>query len=114
MGITRPYKAFPDFLSTIKKRFTKKLPWNILITAIKQDILYIAWQNNNIILGLSNIYIIDKAKDWIERKRKRPTKTFINGRLVREVFGDTLVKELPIPCFIDDYNQNMGGVNLVN
>jgi hypothetical protein len=101
-------------LSTIKKRFTKKLSWNILVAAVEQDILCIAWQDNNIILGLSNIYIVDKAKDWIERKRKRPAKTFINGRLVREVFGDTPVKELLISCFIDDYNQNMGGVNLVN
>jgi hypothetical protein len=42
VGITRPHKAFPDSLLIIKKRFAKKLPWNTLIAAIEQDILYIA------------------------------------------------------------------------
>jgi hypothetical protein len=47
---------------------------------------------------------MDKVKDWIERKRRRLAKTFTNSCFVREVFRDTLVKELLIPCFIDDYN----------
>jgi hypothetical protein len=114
VGTTRPYKAFPASLSTIKKRFAKKLSWNTLVAAVEQDILCLAWQDNNIILGLSNIHTIDKAEDWVERKRRRPAKTSTNGHLVRGVFGDNPVKELPIPCFIDDYNQNMGGVDLVN
>jgi hypothetical protein len=57
---------------------------------------------------------MDKAEDWVERKRRRPAKTSINGHLVRDVFGTKSVKELLIPCFIDDYNQNIGGVDLVN
>jgi hypothetical protein len=57
---------------------------------------------------------VDKAEDWVERKRRRPAKTSTNGRLVREVFGDNPVKNLLIPSFIDDYNQNMGGVDLAN
>jgi hypothetical protein len=81
---------------------------------VEQDILCLAWQDNNIILALSNIYIIDKAEDMVERKRRRLAKTLINGRIVREVFGTDLVKELRISCFIDDYNQNMEGVDLVN
>jgi hypothetical protein len=40
----------------------------------------------------------------VEKKRRRPTKTSINIRLIREVFGDNLVKDLLIPSFIDDYN----------
>jgi hypothetical protein len=106
--------VFPDSLSTIKKRFTKKLPWNTLVAVVEQDILYIAWQDNNIVLGLSNIHIMDKVEDWIERKRRRPTKTFINDCLVREVFRDTPVKEFPISCFIDDYNQNIRDIDLAN
>jgi hypothetical protein len=114
VGTTRPHKAFPDSLSIIKRRFRKKLPWNTLVTAVEQEILCLAWQDNNIVLGLSNIHTMDKAEDWVERKRRRPAKTSTNGHLFREVFGNDPVKELPIPCFIDDYNQNMGGVDLAN
>jgi transposase IS4-like protein len=42
VGTTRLHKVFPDSLSTIKKRFAKKLPWNTLVAAVEQDILYIA------------------------------------------------------------------------
>jgi hypothetical protein len=114
VGTTRPHKAFPDSLSTIKKRFAKKLPWNTLLAAMEQDILCLAWQDNNIVLGLSNIHIVDKVEDMVEKKRRRPAKTSTNGRIVREVFGTDSVKELRIPSFIDDYNQNMGGVDLAN
>jgi hypothetical protein len=33
---------------------------------------------------------------------------------VRQVFSDSSTKELRIPCFIDDYNQYIGGVDLAN
>jgi hypothetical protein len=55
--------VFSASLSIIKKRFAKKLPWNILVAVVEQNILCLAWQDNNIVLGLSNIYIIDKAED---------------------------------------------------
>jgi hypothetical protein len=114
VGTTRPHKQFPSELSIIKKRFAKRLEWNTLLAAVVNDILCLAWQDNNIVLGLSNIHTVDKAEDFREKKRKRPAKTSTNGRLVRGVFGDLPVKELPIPCFIDDYNQYMGGVDLAN
>jgi hypothetical protein len=96
--------VFSASLSIIKKRFVKKLPWNTLVAVVEQNILCLAWQDNNIVLGLSNIYIIDKAEDWVKRKRRRLIKTLINRHLIQGVFRDNLVKELPIPCFIDDYN----------
>jgi hypothetical protein len=57
---------------------------------------------------------MDKAEDWVEKKRRCPAKTSINGHLIRNVFGDDPVKDLLIPSFIDDYNQNMGGIDLAN
>ena len=57
---------------------------------------------------------MDKAEDFREKVRRRPAKTSINGRIVRRVFGDDHEKALQIPCFIDDYNQYMGGVDLAN
>jgi hypothetical protein len=64
---------------------------------VEQDILCLAWQDNNIVLGLSNIHTVDKAEDFVENKRRRPAKTSTNSRIVRDVSGTDLVKELRIP-----------------
>jgi hypothetical protein len=114
VGITRPHKEFPDGLVELKTRFSTKLPWNTLLAAVVQDTLCLAWQDNNIVLALSNIDTVNKTEDFREKERRRPAKTSTNGRIVRCVFGDSPVKELLIPCFIDDYNQYMGGVDLAN
>jgi hypothetical protein len=81
---------------------------------VVQDILCLAWQDNNIVLALSNIYTVDKVDDFREKIRRRPAKTSISGRMIRKVFADEPTKSLLIPCFIDDYNQHMGGVDLAN
>jgi hypothetical protein len=78
------------------------------------DTLCFAWQDNNTVLALSTIYTIDKAEDFVEKVRKRLAKTLTNGRIVQQVFGDDYAKELQIPCFIDDYNQHIRGVDLAN
>jgi hypothetical protein len=114
VGTTRPHKEFPGGLTDIKNRFSTKLEWNTLLAAVVQDVLCLAWQDNNIVLALSNIHTVDKADDFREKARKRPAKTSTNGRIVRRVFGSDYVKDLQIPCFIDDYNQYMGGVDLAN
>ena len=43
-----------------------------------------------------------------------PAKTSTSGSIVRIVFGDNPIKELRIPVFIDDYNHNIGGVDIAN
>jgi hypothetical protein len=91
-------------LSDIKARFATKLEWNTLLAAVVKDVLCLAWQDNNIVLALSNIHTVNKAEDFREKERKRPAKTSTNGRIVRRVFGEEYIKELLIPCFIDDYN----------
>jgi hypothetical protein len=57
---------------------------------------------------------VDKAEDFREKARRRLVKTSINKRIIRKVFGDDYIKDLQIPCFINDYNQYIGGVDLVN
>ena len=104
VNITQPYKEFPAELKEIKDRFSIKLKWNTLLAAIIQDTLCLAQQNNNIVLALSNIHIVDKAKDFREKVKKRLAKTSINRRIVRRVFGDNYKKKLQIPCFINNYN----------
>jgi len=94
VGTIRPYKEFPKELTEIKNRFALKLEWNTLLVIVVQDVLYLAWQDNNIVLGLSNIHMVDKAEDFREKARKRPAKTSTNGRIVRKVFGDDYIKDL--------------------
>jgi hypothetical protein len=104
VGTMRPYKLFPQELLAIKNRFATKLEWNTLLAVVVQDMLCLAWQDNSIILALSNIHTVDKADDFRVKERKRPAKTSINGRIVREVFGEMPIKELQIPSFINNYN----------
>jgi hypothetical protein len=94
IGTIRPHNEFPHSLAELKNRFTIKLKWNTLLAAVVNKVLYLAWQDNNIILSLSNIYIVDKGDDFIEKARKRPIKTLINRRIMRKVFRDNYIKEL--------------------
>jgi hypothetical protein len=114
MGTTRPHKEFRSGLKELKERYSTKLNWNTLLAKVVDNTLCLAWQDNNIVLALTNIHTVHKTEDFRDKVRKRPAKTSTNGRIVRHVFGDSPIKELQIPCFIDDYNQYMAGVDLAN
>jgi hypothetical protein len=114
IGTTRQHKEFPQGLVEIKNRFSTKLDWNTLLAKPVDDVLCLAWQDNNIVLAMSTIHTVDTVKDFIEKTRKRPAKTSTNARIVRKVFSDEHTKKLEIPQFIDDYNHHMGGVDLAN
>ena len=114
IGTTRPHSTFPQELVEVKKRFAKKLEWNTLLARVVKNTLCMAWQDNNIVLALSNVHTVHTAKDWVTRVRKRPSKTSTNAQIVRDVFGNNALKELPIPSFINDYNHFMGGVDIAN
>ena len=47
---------------------------------------------------------MDKADNFKEKARKRPAKTLINRRIIRNVFRDKHIKDLLIPRFIINYN----------
>ena len=114
VGTTRPHADFPAELKLLKDRFSTKLEWNTLLAKVVDNTLCLAWQDNNIVLALSNVHTVHKAEDFRIKAKERPAKTSTNGRIVRQVFGAESTKELQIPCFIDDYNQYMGGVDLAN
>jgi hypothetical protein len=113
VGTTRPHSKFPEALAKLKKEGFK-LEWNTLLAQVVDDTLCLAWQDNNIVLALSTIHTVHTANDFVARQRKRPAKTSTSARIVRIVFGDCPTKELLIPIFIDDYNHNMGGVDIAN
>jgi hypothetical protein len=114
VGTTRPHPEFPPEMKELKDRFSKKLEWNTLLAKVVRNTLCLAWQDNNIVLALTNIHTVGKAKDWTKCVRKRPPKTSTNGALVYKAFGGQAKKELLIPSFINDYNHFMGGVDLAN
>jgi len=113
VGTTRPHKDFPEALCSLNHS-NSKLEWNTLLARVVNNTLCLAWQDNNIVLALSTIHTVHTAEDFVLRERKRPAKTSTSGRIVRAVFGDQPTKELGIPTFIDDYNHNMGGVDIAN
>jgi len=76
--------------------------------------LCLAWQDNNIVLALSNIHTVNRIEDFREKVCKRLIKTSTNGRIIRQIFTDEPTKSLSIPCFIDYYNQYIRGVDLAN
>jgi hypothetical protein len=90
------------------------LEWNTLLAQVVDDTLCLAWQDNNIVLALSTIHTIYTADAFITQQRKRPAKTSTSARIVRCVFREESIKVLEIPIFINDYNHNMGGINIAN
>jgi hypothetical protein len=55
-----------------------------------------------------------RIESKVLQKRKRPKKTALNARIIREPFGENSTKILSILLFIDDYNHYIGGVNQSN
>jgi hypothetical protein len=114
IGTTRLYKEFPNRFKALKQRFATKLNWNTLLAKVVDNTLYLAWQDNNIVLALSNIYTVYTSDNFREKVRKRLAKTSTNKRIIRQVFGSDPIKELCIPRFINNYNQYIRGVDLAN
>jgi len=109
-------KDFPVLLKELKEDHAKSIPWNTICAILSDDkkVLCLAWQDNNIVLCLSTVHTVHNATDFIERDRRRPSKTSTNAAITRKVFGDDVRKRLKIPNFIDDYNYHMGGVDIAN
>ena len=80
IGTTRPHKEFPDGFKVLKKRFAKKLEWNTLLAKVVDNTLCLAWQDNNVVLALSNIHTVQNVEDFRQKVRKRPLKTLTNKR----------------------------------
>ena len=65
-------------------------------------------------LGLSTIYTVHEVSSHITHFQKYSQTISTNTATARKVFGNLSRVELDIPTFIDDYNHNMNGINLVN
>jgi len=111
MGTTRATASgFPKELAQLKQ-IKKPLEWGYLETAITNGAQCFLWQDNNCVLGITTAY---NLRDTVIRPRKRPSATSTNAAITRPIFGDSPVKDLPIPMAIDAYNHHMGGVDIAN
>ena len=52
--------------------------------------------------------------DTVMRSRKRPSATSTSALIIRPIFGDSALKDLPIPVAINVYNHYMSGVDTAN
>lgn len=106
-------KGFPPLIRAMKE-WDLKLPWSTMIAIPYQDVLCFAWQDNNLVTGLTTVHTIGKTNDLIEQEWRWPAKTSTSAAITRPIFGSEATKKLTIPCVIDDYNHYMGAVDIAN
>ena len=68
-----------------------------------------AWKDSSVVLFMSTV---SNGRDTVARLRRRPAKTATNARTTRAPFGDSHIKVLDIPEFIDMYNHYMNRVDI--
>ena len=77
-----------------------------------------AWQDNNLVLGLTTVYGVREIKDFISKKRKRLSKTSTNIRVVLPAFKENdkniFKKEFQVPKLFYYYNKHIGEVDRFN
>jgi hypothetical protein len=106
-GTTRTNKSkWPSSLMVAKNH---QLPYLFKSGVVVDDVLCCIWIDNNVVHFLSTVHDFEGQRI---KERKRPRKTSTNASIVRDYFGDEVVKDIPIPEWIDDYNMYMGGVDL--
>ena len=116
-GTTRPYhsKDFPPQLKELKDKYWDKLPWGTLFAIPIDGVLCLGWLDNNAVLSMTTVHTVHEVSDITMRWRKRPVDTSTNARQSRKPFeGIGARTEQPIPRYIDEYNYNMGGVDIAD
>jgi hypothetical protein len=109
-GTACPKSGIPPILVELKDH-VKSIKWGFLYVSARDNVLCLAWQDNNMVFGLLTIYSPD---DFVLSNQRRPAKTSTNAAIARAPFGDDVRRQLEIPIFIDDYNHHMGGIDIAN
>lgn len=103
--------GFPTELRIEKEKARRILSWGHLSGMVVDNICCLVWQDNNSVFFMTSFHDIQKT---VTRVRRRPKLSSTNGHTVRGIFGNEVRKAIPIPQFIDDYNYNMGGVDIAD
>lgn len=118
-GTMKPNRRdLPELLIKMKQEYAKDIPYGVLAAVVQNNILLIAWQDNNLVLGLTTAYGVREVNDSISKKRKRPSKTSTNARIILPTFKengqDVWEKEFKVPKLFYYYNKHMGEVDRFN
>ena len=70
-----------------------------------------AWKDHKMVFLESTVHT---GKKTIVTARKRPAVTLSGVRQMQKIFGDEIVKKLPILTFIDEYNHYMSSVDIAD
>lgn len=103
--------GFHDCLKIERDKGKCILQWGHLSGSVVDGICCLVWQDNNTVFFMTSFHDIHKT---VVQLRRRPKLSNTKGQMVREVFGNQVCKAIPIPVFIDDYNYNMGGVDIAD
>ena len=103
--------GFPSSLRIEKQEANKVLPWSHISREVVGNICCLIWQDNSSVLFMTSYHDIRKK---VDRLHRRPKITSSNATVVHSVFQEESRKVLPIPECIDDYNYNMGVVDIAD
>lgn len=111
-------KDLPKLLVEMKQEFAKDIPYGTLAAMVQDGVLLVAWQDNNLVLGLTTAYGVREIEDTVIKKRKRPSKTSTNARVVLPAFkdngNDVWQKDFGVPKMYFYYNKHMGKIDRFN
>lgn len=118
-GTMKPGRRdLPKLLVDMKQEFSKDIPYGVLAAMVQDDVLLVAWQDNNLVLGITTAYDVRDVDDSVSKKRKRPSKTSTNARVILPAFKengkDVSEKVLKVPKLFFYYNKYMGGMDRFN
>ncbi len=107
-----------ELLVEMKKIFIRDISYGVLAAVVQDDVLYAAWQDNNLVLALTTAYGVREVDDCVSKKRKRLSKISINARVSLPAFiknGQPVwEKEFKVSKLFDYYNKHMGEIDRFN
>ena len=97
-------------LVELKTRFGSLLQWGEQFATVTPNdkVLQLAWKDAQTVLFMLTV---STPQETIIKSRKKPHK---KTKQIRQIWSDSYIKNLPIPVYIEEYNQNMGSVDLAD
>ena len=106
-GTTRTNRSLWPTELLVQK--VNKLPFLTTSGVVVNDVLCSVWVDNGVVNFMTTVH---ELHEEVKRSRKRPKKTSTNAAVIHKYFGDNHEMIVPIPKWIDDYNMNMGAVDI--